>query len=89
MEFEGEGKMYFLVGRILGFGVWTTLLLHPLTILPSCHDFQDLQKGLDLGLVSPEVLQNFFDLEKYPLISELTHRFQVSLNLKTKATKVL
>ncbi|XP_050250857.1 protein RETICULATA-RELATED 5, chloroplastic-like [Quercus robur] len=37
---------------------------------------QDLQKGLDLGLVSPEVLQNFFDLEKYPLISELTHRFQ-------------
>ncbi|GAV62447.1 DUF399 domain-containing protein/DUF3411 domain-containing protein [Cephalotus follicularis] len=37
---------------------------------------QDLQKGLDLGIVSPEVLQNFFDLEKYPLISELTHRFQ-------------
>ncbi|KAK4756711.1 hypothetical protein SAY87_006838 [Trapa incisa] len=37
---------------------------------------QDLQQGLDLGLVSPEVLQNFFDLEKYPLISELTHRFQ-------------
>ncbi|KAJ7963906.1 protein RETICULATA-RELATED 5, chloroplastic-like [Quillaja saponaria] len=37
---------------------------------------QDIQKGLDLGLVSPEVLQNFFDLEKYPLISELTHRFQ-------------
>ncbi|KAL0359129.1 UNVERIFIED_CONTAM: protein RETICULATA-RELATED 6, chloroplastic [Sesamum angustifolium] len=37
---------------------------------------QDLQKGLDLGLVSPEVLQNFFDLEQYPVISELTHRFQ-------------
>ncbi|KAL9163746.1 hypothetical protein ABFS82_06G061400 [Erythranthe guttata] len=37
---------------------------------------QDLQNGLDLGLVSPEVLQNFFDLEKYPLISELTNRFQ-------------
>ncbi|GAB2288188.1 Protein RETICULATA-RELATED 5, chloroplastic [Dionaea muscipula] len=37
---------------------------------------QDIQKGLDLGLVSPEVLQNFFDLEQYPLISELTHRFQ-------------
>ncbi|XVE60021.1 hypothetical protein DITRI_Ditri05aG0093200 [Diplodiscus trichospermus] len=37
---------------------------------------QDLQKGLDLGLVSPEVLQNFFDLEQYPLISELSHRFQ-------------
>ncbi|KAL0341226.1 UNVERIFIED_CONTAM: protein RETICULATA-RELATED 6, chloroplastic [Sesamum radiatum] len=39
---------------------------------------QDLQKGLDLGLVSPEVLQNFFDLEQYPVISELTHRFQTS-----------
>ncbi|XVF04694.1 hypothetical protein REPUB_Repub05bG0107000 [Reevesia pubescens] len=37
---------------------------------------QDLQNGLDLGLVSPEVLQNFFDLEQYPLISELTHSFQ-------------
>lgn len=37
---------------------------------------QDLQKGLDLGLISPEVLQNFFDLEQYPLISELAHRFQ-------------
>ncbi|KAL5799707.1 hypothetical protein ACOSQ3_032799 [Xanthoceras sorbifolium] len=37
---------------------------------------QDLQKGLDLGLISPEVLQNFFDLEQYPLIKELTHRFQ-------------
>ncbi|KAI9110733.1 hypothetical protein K1719_018171 [Acacia pycnantha] len=37
---------------------------------------QDLQKGIDLGLVSPEVLRDFFDLEQYPLISELTHRFQ-------------
>ncbi|CAL5363947.1 unnamed protein product [Camellia sinensis] len=37
---------------------------------------QDLQKGLDLGVVSPEVLQNFFDLEQYPFISELTHQFQ-------------
>ncbi|KAK4433382.1 protein RETICULATA-RELATED 6, chloroplastic [Sesamum alatum] len=37
---------------------------------------RDLQVGLDLGLVSPEVLQNFFDLEQYPIISELTHHFQ-------------
>ncbi|KAG6418486.1 hypothetical protein SASPL_120690 [Salvia splendens] len=37
---------------------------------------RDLQNGLDLGLVSPEVLQNFFDLERYPIISELTNRFQ-------------
>ncbi|KAG7561053.1 Protein RETICULATA-related [Arabidopsis thaliana x Arabidopsis arenosa] len=36
----------------------------------------DIQNGLDLGLVSPEVLQNLFDLEQYPLISELTQRFQ-------------
>lgn len=41
--------------------------------------FQDLQRGLDLGLVSPEVLQNFFDLEQYPFISELTQRFQVKV----------
>lgn len=39
---------------------------------------QDLQKGLDLGVVSPEILQNFFDLEQYPLVAELIHRFQVS-----------
>lgn len=39
---------------------------------------QDLQKGLDLGVVSPEILQNFFDLEQYPVIAELIHRFQVS-----------
>ncbi|TVU36674.1 hypothetical protein EJB05_18618, partial [Eragrostis curvula] len=37
---------------------------------------QDLQKGLDLGVVSPEILQNFFDLEKYPFTAELLHRFQ-------------
>ncbi|KAH7654004.1 Protein RETICULATA-related protein [Dioscorea alata] len=37
---------------------------------------QDLQKGLDLGVVSPEILQNFFDLEKCPFIAELIHRFQ-------------
>ncbi|CAA0836636.1 Protein of unknown function (DUF399 and DUF3411 [Striga hermonthica] len=37
---------------------------------------QDLQNGLDLGLVSPEVLQNLFDLERYPIISELTSHFQ-------------
>lgn len=41
------------------------------------HANQDLQKGLDLGLVSPEALQNFFDLEQYPVIAELTHQFQV------------
>ncbi|XP_047327281.1 protein RETICULATA-RELATED 6, chloroplastic [Impatiens glandulifera] len=37
---------------------------------------QDIQKGLDLGVVSPEVLQNLFDLEQNPVISELTHHFQ-------------
>jgi uncharacterized iron-regulated protein len=37
---------------------------------------QDIQKGLDLGLVPPEVLQSFFDLEQQPFIAELTHHFQ-------------
>ncbi|KAL6841402.1 hypothetical protein ACP4OV_028920 [Aristida adscensionis] len=37
---------------------------------------QDLQKGIDLGIVSPEILQNFFDLEKYPVMAELINRFQ-------------
>ncbi|KAG0465111.1 hypothetical protein HPP92_019275 [Vanilla planifolia] len=37
---------------------------------------QDLQKGLDQGVVSPEILQNFFDLEQYPIIAELIDRFQ-------------
>lgn len=37
---------------------------------------QDIQKGIDLGVVSPEILQNFFDLEKYPVVDELIHRFQ-------------
>ncbi|GJM88888.1 hypothetical protein PR202_ga05464 [Eleusine coracana subsp. coracana] len=37
---------------------------------------KDLQKGIDLGVVSPEILQNFFDLEKYPAMAELIHRFQ-------------
>lgn len=39
---------------------------------------QDLHKGLDFGLVSLEVLQSLFDLEQYPLISELTHRFTIT-----------
>ncbi|CAM0883022.1 unnamed protein product [Alopecurus aequalis] len=37
---------------------------------------QDIQKGIDRGVVSPEILQNFFDLEKYPVVDELIHRFQ-------------
>lgn len=59
------------------------MLFRPYSQETTCwHVFQDLQKGLDLGLVSPEVLQNFFDLEQYPLLSELTHRFQVSSDQK-------
>lgn len=46
-------------------------------IILTSYLFQDLQNGLDLGVVSPEVLQNFFDLEQYPFVSELTDRFQV------------
>ncbi|KAL0799366.1 hypothetical protein Bca101_054541 [Brassica carinata] len=43
---------------------------------------QDIQNGLDLGLVSPKVLQNLFDLEQYPLISELAQRFQVYIYIQ-------
>lgn len=53
-------------------------LIHLIVAL-KFYILQDLQQGLDLGLVSPEMLQNFFDLEQYPFISELTHRFQVSI----------
>ncbi|KAI5069476.1 hypothetical protein GOP47_0015777 [Adiantum capillus-veneris] len=37
---------------------------------------KDLQAGLDLGLVPPEVLKDFFDLDKQPFIAELTKHFQ-------------
>lgn len=37
---------------------------------------KDLQTGLDLGLVPPEVLKDFFDLDKQPFIAELTKNFQ-------------
>ncbi|KAH7307804.1 hypothetical protein KP509_22G078500 [Ceratopteris richardii] len=37
---------------------------------------QDLQAGLDLGLVPPEVLKDFFDLDQQPFIAELTRRYQ-------------
>ncbi|KAJ9175948.1 hypothetical protein P3X46_014447 [Hevea brasiliensis] len=36
----------------------------------------DIQEGLNLGLVLPEVLQNFFNLEQYPLLKELGHSFE-------------
>eukprot|EP00246_Nothoceros_aenigmaticus_P014752 TRINITY_DN5816_c0_g1_i1.p1 TRINITY_DN5816_c0_g1~~TRINITY_DN5816_c0_g1_i1.p1 ORF type:complete len:535 (+),score=83.81 TRINITY_DN5816_c0_g1_i1:337-1941(+) len=37
---------------------------------------QDLQVGLEQGLISPDVLQSFFELDKQPVIAELTQRFQ-------------
>ncbi|KAJ9128638.1 hypothetical protein P3X46_034653 [Hevea brasiliensis] len=42
-------------------------------------DFCDIQEGLNLDLVLPEVLQNFFNLEQYPLLKELGHSFEVCL----------
>lgn len=40
---------------------------------------QDIQAGLERGLVDPEVLQSFFELDQHPIIAELTRRFQVCL----------
>lgn len=37
---------------------------------------QDLQLGLKQGLVAPEVLENFFELEQNSLMAELTGRYQ-------------
>lgn len=40
---------------------------------------QDIQAGLERGLVDPEVLKSFFELDDHPIISALTGRFQVYL----------
>lgn len=40
---------------------------------------QDLQLGLKQGLVAPETLESFFELEQNPIMAELTGCFQVSL----------
>ncbi|CAM6087291.1 unnamed protein product [Calypogeia fissa] len=37
---------------------------------------KDLQIGLKQGLVPPEVLESFFELEQNPIMAELTARFQ-------------
>ncbi|EFJ19988.1 hypothetical protein SELMODRAFT_177305 [Selaginella moellendorffii] len=37
---------------------------------------QDLQAGLERGVISPELLQSFLDLDKHPVLAELTKRFQ-------------
>lgn len=42
---------------------------------------QDIQAGLERGLVDPEVLKSFFELDDHPIISALTGRFQVHLLL--------
>jgi hypothetical protein len=39
---------------------------------------QDMQAGLERGLVSPKVLQSFFELDKIPYIAELSRHFQVA-----------
>lgn len=40
-----------------------------------------MQAGLDRGLVDPEVLKSFFELDQHPIIAELTRRYQVSVAL--------
>lgn len=41
-------------------------------------DEQDIQAGLERGLVDPEVLKSFFELDQHPIMAELTRRFQVT-----------
>jgi len=41
-------------------------------------DKQDIQAGLERGLVDPEVLKSFFELDQHPIIAALTGRFQVT-----------
>ncbi|CAI5976643.1 unnamed protein product [Closterium sp. NIES-65] len=37
---------------------------------------RDLQVGIERGLISPDTLQSFFELENNPLVAEATKRFQ-------------
>ncbi|CAK9202666.1 unnamed protein product [Sphagnum troendelagicum] len=37
---------------------------------------QDIQAGLERGLVSPKVLQSFFELDKHPYFAQLSRHFQ-------------
>ncbi|CAI7793405.1 unnamed protein product [Closterium sp. NIES-54] len=37
---------------------------------------QDLQTGIERGLISPDTLRSFFELESHPLVAEATKRFQ-------------
>ncbi|GJP34563.1 hypothetical protein CLOM_g18996 [Closterium sp. NIES-68] len=37
---------------------------------------RDLQVGIERGLISPDTLQSFFELETNPLVAEATKRFQ-------------
>ncbi|KAL3680487.1 hypothetical protein R1sor_023443 [Riccia sorocarpa] len=37
---------------------------------------EDIQLGLERGLVDPEVLENFFKLDEQPILADLTSRFQ-------------
>jgi hypothetical protein len=36
----------------------------------------DIQAGLDQGLIAPDVLKDFFDLQSSPVMAFFTERFQ-------------
>ncbi|GJP79221.1 hypothetical protein CLOP_g9474 [Closterium sp. NIES-67] len=46
----------------------------PGELLTTCP--QDLQTGIERGLISPDTLRSFFELESHPLVAEATKRFQ-------------
>lgn len=52
-------------------------------------DEQDIQAGLERGLVDPEVLKSFFELNQQPIIAELTHRFQVTFAARFHNLKIV
>jgi len=55
--------------------LWNSIF--PIFLKKFVSDKQDMQAGLERGLISPKVLQTFFELDKHPYIAELSHHFQV------------
>jgi hypothetical protein len=57
--------------------LWNSIF--PIFLKKFVSDKQDMQAGLERGLISPKVLQTFFELDKHPYIAELSRRFQVAI----------
>jgi hypothetical protein len=57
--------------------LWNSIF--PIFLKKFVSEKQDMQAGLERGLISPKVLQTFFELNKHPYIAELSHHFQVAI----------